>query len=75
MVSTLLFFVPYTMLGYFITKDNDTCQNALEFYQHQLKNSILLNTAGTRDKNIFFNKMYQKIDFYKKQIKSFAELE
>ncbi|GGH18850.1 hypothetical protein FAZ19_11290 [Sphingobacterium alkalisoli] len=69
------FFVPYTMLGYFITKDNDTCQNALEFYQHQLKNSILLNTAGTRDKNIFFNKMYQKIDFYKKQIKSFAELE
>jgi plasmid maintenance system antidote protein VapI len=68
------FFVPYTMLGYFITKDIDTCQNALEFYQHQLKNSVLLNTAGTRDKNIFFNKMYQKIDFYKKQIKSFAEL-
>lgn len=61
-------FVPYTMLGYFITKDTETCKNAHDFYQHQLKNSKLLNTAGTRDKKIFFNKAYQKVDFYKSQI-------
>lgn len=64
-------FVPYTMLGYFITKDMDTCKNASNFFQHQLKNSKLLNTAGTRDKKIFFNKAYQKIDFYKNQLTSF----
>lgn len=63
-------FVPYTMLGYFITKDAATCTNALDFFQHQLKNSKLLNTSGTRDRKIFFNKAYQKIDFYRQQIAS-----
>lgn len=62
-------FVPYTMLGYFITDDSDTCAHALKFYEYQLKNSKLLNTAGKRDKKIFFNKAYQKIDFYRNQIK------
>ncbi|WP_257667031.1 hypothetical protein [Parapedobacter tibetensis] len=66
-------FVPYTMLGYFITKDMDTCKNAADFFQHQLKNSKLLNTAGTRDKKMFFNRAYQKIDFYKNQITSIQE--
>ncbi|MHC8950150.1 hypothetical protein [Sphingobacterium hungaricum] len=66
-------FVPYTMLGYFITKDTDTCTNAFDFFQHQLKNSKLLNKAGTRDKKIFFNRAYQKIDFYKNQIVSAHE--
>jgi len=68
-------FVPYTMLGYFITKDIDTCQNSLNFFQHQLKNSKLINTAGTRDKKIFFNKAYQKIDFYKNQITGSLEFQ
>lgn len=63
-------FIPYTMLGYFITQDAETCTHAHNFYQYQLKNSKLLNTAGTRDKKIFFNKTYQKVDFYKNQIQS-----
>lgn len=66
-------FVPYTMLEYFITDDAETCRNASEFFRHQLKSSKLLNKAGTRDKNVFFNKAYQKIDFYKKQISAFRE--
>ncbi|WP_437920099.1 hypothetical protein [Sphingobacterium sp. LRF_L2] len=66
-------FVPYTMLGYFITKDYDTCINSSKFFTHQCKNSKLLNTAGTRDKKIFFNRAYQKIDFYERQIISNQE--
>jgi hypothetical protein len=63
-------FVPYTMLGYFITDDGDTCRHAQSFYSHQLKTSKLLNTAGKRDKKIFFNRAYQKVEFYKSQIKT-----
>ncbi len=63
-------FVPYTMLGYFITKDERTCSNTLDFFRHQLKNSKLLNAAGTRDRKIFFNRAYQKIEFYKQQVLS-----
>jgi len=67
-------FVPYTMLGYFITNDIETCQHVSNFYQHQLKNSRLINTAGTRDKKIFFNKAYQKIDLYKARVRSLDEI-
>ncbi len=68
-------FVPYTMLGYFITDDTDTCQHVSNFFQHQLKNSKLLNTAGVRDKKMFFNRAYQKIDLYKNRIASFHDIE
>lgn len=67
-------FVPYTMLGYFITTDTDTCKHVANFFQHQLKNSKLLNTAGTRDKKMFFNRAYQKIDMYKNQIISLYDI-
>ncbi len=67
-------FVPHTMLGYFITSDADTCQQVSNFYQHQLKNSRLLNTAGTRDKKVFFNKAYQKIDLFKARINALNEI-
>lgn len=63
-------FVPYTMLGYFITTDKSTCTNTANFYQKQLNNSMLLNTAGTKDKKVFFNKIYQKIGFCSDQIKN-----
>lgn len=67
-------FVPHTMLGYFITNDKDSCRHAFNFYQHQLNNSRLLNTAGTRDKKMFFNKVYQKIDRYKAQVSADNEM-
>jgi len=59
-----LLFVPYTMLGYFITNDVATCANANDFFKHQVKNSKSLNESGTRDRKLFFNKGHQKIDFY-----------
>ncbi|OIQ21320.1 MAG: hypothetical protein BM557_03450 [Flavobacterium sp. MedPE-SWcel] len=61
-------FVPYTMLGYFITNDIATCNNAQDFFRHQEKNSKPLNQSGTRDRKLFFNKAHQKIDFYMQRI-------
>ena len=61
-------FIPYTMLGYFITEDISTCDNASEYFLHQIKNSKSLNLSGTRDRKLFFNKANQKIDFYLQKI-------
>ena len=57
-------FVPYTMLGYFITNDKNTCSNAREFFRNQIKNSKSLNQSGTRDRKLFFNKAFQKVNTY-----------
>jgi len=67
-------FVPYTMLGYYITNDVNTCKTVYDFFQYQLKNSKLLNTAGTKDRKMFFNRVYQKIDFYKNQMTVFPDM-
>ena len=67
-------FVPHSMLSYFITSDTEICQQVSNFYQHQLKNSSLLNTAGTRDKKVFFNKAYQKTDLFKARISALIDV-
>jgi hypothetical protein len=66
-------FVPYTMLGYFITDDADTCTNALSFFKHQVKNSKLLNLSGTRDRKVFFNRAHQKVDLYLQRMQAEAD--
>lgn len=67
-------FVPYTMLGYFITNDNATCGNALSFFKQQVKNSMALNSSGTRDRKIFFNRAAQKIDLYRQRMQNETEM-
>ena len=62
-------FIPYTLLGYFITEDKTTCQNASDYYLHQIKNSKSLNLSGTRDRKVFFNKANQKVDYYTQKLK------
>lgn len=57
-------FVPYTMLGYFITGDGPTCHNAQQYFRKQVKNSKSLNHSGTRDRKLFFNKAIQKTEHY-----------
>lgn len=57
-------FIPYTMLGYFITNDLNTTKNAAAYFLDQLKNSKSLNLSGTRDRKFFFNKANQKVDYY-----------
>ncbi len=66
----LTLFVPYTLLGYFITKDKESCENVELFFKQQIKNSIPLNSTGIREQNQFFNKMNRKIDYFSSQIKS-----
>ena len=63
-------FIPYTMLGYFITGDNYTCQSTEDYFNYQIKNSKSLNLSGTRDRKLFFNRMHQKIDFYIQRMNS-----
>lgn len=67
-------FVPYTMLGYFITADKTTCQNALDFFRHQVRSSKSLNQSGTRDRKLFFNRAHQKIDFYLQKMQNEVEI-
>lgn len=67
-------FVPYTMLGYFITSDADTCSNALDFFKRQVKSSKSLNQSGTRDRKLFFNRAHQKIDFYLQKMQNEVEI-
>ncbi len=57
-------FIPYTMLGYFITIDLNTTKNAAAYFLDQLKNSKSLNLSGPRDRKLFFNKATQKVDYY-----------
>jgi hypothetical protein len=61
-------FIPYTMLGYFITNEVSTTKNASVYFQDQLKNSKSLNQSGTRDRKLFFNKANQKVDYYLQRV-------
>ena len=65
------FFLPYNALGYFVTSDKETCQEQQEYLFNQLKNSKSLNQSGKKDRKIFFNKMYQKIEFHKIKIENY----
>lgn len=67
-------FVPYTMLGYFITSDIPTCNNALDFFNYQVKNSKSLNESGTRDRKLFFNRGIQKIYSYMQRMENEADI-
>lgn len=67
-------FVPYTMLGHFITHDAETCTNTMLFFKSQMDNSVALNTSGPRDRKMFFNRQYSKIEAYLKNIKNGSKL-
>ena len=55
-------FVPFNMFGYMMTEDQNTCDDALNFFQHQIKNSTSLSFSGQRDRKKFFNKMVDSIE-------------
>ncbi len=58
------FFLPYNALGYFVTSDKKTCKEQQDYISNQLTNSKSMNQSGKKDRKIFFNKMYQKIEFH-----------
>ncbi len=70
----LTLFVPYTLLGYFITDNLESCQNVRKWFLQQFKNSKPLHQLGVKEQNIFFNKAIRKIDFYEQKLKNQLDL-
>lgn len=66
------FFLPYNALGYYVTSDKNACLEEKEYIANQLSNSKSLNQSGKKDQKIFFNKMRQKIDFYRNKMESYV---
>ena len=64
-----MFFQPFTVLTYFKIDHQPTCELMYKFFKKQMSNSKLLVNAGEKDRNLFFNKMRQKIDRLRMQIK------
>lgn len=61
-------FVPFNMFGYMMTDDKNTCEDALNFFQHQIKNSTSLSFSGQRDRKKFFNSMLERIENLKQKL-------
>ena len=68
-------YVPFTILSYYKTNDNITCNEAEDFLLKQLSNSKLLNTAGEKEQKTFFNKIYKKINSLNQLIEATKELD
>lgn len=54
-------YIPFTLLSYYRTSDRNTCNQAKTYLDKQLQHSKLLNTAGEKERNTFFNKIHKKI--------------
>jgi hypothetical protein len=70
----LTMFVPYTLLGYFITDNDDSCKNVHQFFKQQIINSKPLGQSGIKEQNLFFNRAIRKIDYYLEKINSQVDL-
>jgi hypothetical protein len=70
----LTLFVPYTLLGYFITDNKESCQNVHHFFGQQISNSKPLNQSGIKEQNLFFNKAIRKIDYYMEKLNNQVDL-
>ncbi|MFC4475497.1 hypothetical protein [Flavobacterium chungangensis] len=70
----LTMFVPYTLLGYFITDNEESCNNVHEFFKQQIINSKPLGQSGIKEQNLFFNRAIRKIDYYLEKINSQVDL-
>lgn len=70
----LTMFIPYTLLGYFITDNKESCQNVHQFFNQQILNSKPLNLSGIKEQNLFFNRANRKIDYYMEQLNNQVDL-
>ena len=66
--NQLTMFVPYTLLGYFVTNNKPSCNNVQQWFEQQIVNSKPLNSSGIKEQNQFFSKANRKIDFYVQQL-------
>lgn len=72
--NRLTMFIPYTLLGYFITDNKESCSNVHRFFNQQIMNSKSLNQSGIKDQNLFFNRANRKIDYYVEQLNNQVDL-
>lgn len=72
--ENLTMFVPYTLLGYFITDNEDSCKNVHQFFKQQIINSKPLGQSGIKEQNLFFNRAIRKIDYYMDKINTQVDL-
>ncbi len=63
-------YVPFSILSYYLTTDAITCEQAKAYFKQQLQHSKLLNSSGEKEKHMFFNKIYAKIDALKQLIEA-----
>lgn len=70
----LTLFASYTLLGYFITENEESCQNVKRWFNRQIANSKPLNSSGIKEQQLFFNKAIRKIDFYRDKLNSHVDL-
>jgi len=70
----LTLFASYTLLGYFITENEESCQNVKRWFHRQIANSKSLKSSGIKEQQLFFNKAIRKIDFYRNQLNSQVDL-
>lgn len=70
----LTMFIPYTLLGYFITNNDEGCKNVQLFFNQQMINSKHLNQSGIKEQNLFFNRAERKIDFYLDRLNNQVDL-
>jgi hypothetical protein len=62
------FFVPYTVLEYLKIEHTETCDTMNDFFSKQMTNSKLLVHSGEKERTLFFNSMFQKINKLRSQI-------
>lgn len=70
----LTLFASYTLLGYFITENEESCQNVKRWFDRQIANSKPLNSSGIKEQQLFFNRALRKIEFYRNQLNSQIDL-
>jgi len=68
-------YVQHTAMNFFKTVDVDTCLQVKEYLDSLLENSTLLNKGNEKEKSIFFNKLFSKIESLENNIKSTQELD
>ena len=68
-------YIPFTLLSYYRTSDRDTCTHAKTYLDKQLQHSTLLSTAGEKEQNTFFNKIYKKISALENLIRASETLD
>jgi hypothetical protein len=70
----LTLFVPYTLLGYFITDNVESCKNVHGYFDQQIRNSKSLNQSGIKEQQLFFNRNLRKIDYYTERLNNQVDI-